>query len=154
MGDLIKQLKKRGRKKGQLKKYCKLPHCSRCDVRLWNGNGIHKSDGKFTSYCNNCNTDVAIIKNWKKKSIDEILSRIWWHGHMIELLYESRKERKNQMNKKVIRMLQSIAIVMINEDSKLIKKIHEVINDERDGYKFDFIGAVHNAKCLIKGKSY
>lgn len=86
-------MKKRGRKKGQLKTSCKLRHCSRCKDRLWNGNGTHIAGGGFASYCNKCNTIAANIKNWKKKTVGEILSQIWWYDHMTNILYETLEKK-------------------------------------------------------------
>lgn len=90
--------KKRGRKKGQTKRWCVLPHCSRCKERLHNDNGIKAPslNGGFTSYCKKCNTEVAIIKAWRKRGYGEIFSQIWKYYHLIGLLYEAveRKEGK------------------------------------------------------------
>ena len=58
------------------------------------------------------------------------------------------------MNTKVERLLDAMAIVLKDENPKLIAKLHEVINDKRDGYEFDFIAKVLNYKSFVKGKSY
>ena len=88
--------KKRGRKKGQLNKWCILPTCSRCSIRLHNGNAYKKSDGRFTSYCKECNIDRAIIQNWKKRSIEDINLQILKYYHLIDILDEviTIKERR------------------------------------------------------------
>jgi hypothetical protein len=76
------------------KAYCILPTCSRCYERLHNGNAYKRADGKFTTYCKECNVDEAIIKNWKQKSITEIKDRIEHYNHMIELLCETIKRKE------------------------------------------------------------
>ena len=58
------------------------------------------------------------------------------------------------MNQKVKRLLDSIAIVMKDEDRRLLDKVHAVICDELDGYDYDFISACLTARNFIKGKSY
>jgi hypothetical protein len=91
LGNLImkKQDRKRGRKKGQGNQFCVLPTCSRCYERLHDSNGYKRTDGLFTSYCRACNTEVAIINRWRKKSYQEIDDRIKHYDHMIELLFEA-----------------------------------------------------------------
>ena len=41
-------------------------------------------------------------------------------------------------NTKVNRMLQAIACELKNADEEMIEHLHAIINDERDGYNFDF----------------
>jgi acyl CoA:acetate/3-ketoacid CoA transferase alpha subunit len=88
--------KKRGRKPGQLNKWCKLPTCSRCSIRLHNGNAYKKANGQFTTYCRTCNTDVAIIKAWRNKGFGAIQDRIIHYEHMIELLLEATDQLKER----------------------------------------------------------
>ena len=42
------------------------------------------------------------------------------------------------MNKKVTGMLSALAVVLVDERPDLIKKVHDVINDKRDGYPYNF----------------
>ncbi len=58
------------------------------------------------------------------------------------------------MNKKVNRMLEAMAVVLKDEDENLINKLNEVINDNRDGYKFDLKVACNNYKVFVKGRSF
>jgi hypothetical protein len=76
------------------KDYCVLPTCSRCYKRLHNDNAYKRPNGRFTTYCKECNVEEAIIKNWKKKSFDAIRERINYYNHMIELLSETIKRKE------------------------------------------------------------
>lgn len=58
------------------------------------------------------------------------------------------------MNPKVKRLLDTLAIVMKDEDPRLIQKIHDVINDEVDGYEHNFKQVCHASHIMILGKSY
>lgn len=56
------------------------------------------------------------------------------------------------MNKKAARTFSAIAVAMIKLDKdhdNLIKDIHKIIADEKDGYpEFDFIATVNNFRCF------
>ena len=84
-------MKKRGRKKGQGNRWSKLPHCSRCNVRLHNGNCYKRSDGRFVTYCRTCNVDESIMKVWRGKPINQIDNQIKKYCHLIDLLIESKQ---------------------------------------------------------------
>ena len=58
------------------------------------------------------------------------------------------------MNQKVARMLNALAIVLKDERQSLINAVHEVVNDKRDGYDFDFKAAAENMRHFVKGKCY
>ncbi len=58
------------------------------------------------------------------------------------------------MNTKVKRMLKTIALVCKDENPNLIKAIHNVVVDKRDGYNFNFMQAALTARICVKGKSY
>ena len=53
-------------------------------------------------------------------------------------------------NSKVCRTLDAVAACVYDCSDNLIREIHAVITDERDGYEFDFVGAV-NAYRIITG---
>ena len=53
-------------------------------------------------------------------------------------------------NAKVNRMLDAMAVSCVNCTDRFVKEINHVINDERDGYNFDFIKAVYNYRRLIE----
>ncbi len=55
------------------------------------------------------------------------------------------------MNSKVKRLLDAMAVVMKDQDPKVIEQLHKVINDKRDGYNFDFTKACNSYKCFVKG---
>jgi len=55
------------------------------------------------------------------------------------------------MNTKVMRMLTALAIVLKDERQPLINAVHEVVNDKRDGYDFDFKAAAENMRHFVKG---
>ena len=55
------------------------------------------------------------------------------------------------MNNKVKRLLDAMAIVMKDENPKLIKRLDDVINDKRDGYKFDFTQCCKSYSYWVKG---
>lgn len=55
------------------------------------------------------------------------------------------------MNTKVKRLLSALAVVMKDESPALIEEVHKVINDERDGYNFDFKAEVDYFKSFIEG---
>ena len=61
-------------------------------------------------------------------------------------------------NSKVERMLQAMAVVLKDENSVLIKKLHKVIRDEYninpDGYSYNFVAMCENYKSIVKGRSY
>ena len=57
-------------------------------------------------------------------------------------------------NAKVIRMLKAMAVLMKDEDPALLLKMHKTINDEEDGYDFDFLGEVYSVQSQVQGKSY
>jgi len=80
---------KRGRKPGYKLPYCKLPHCSRCGDRLHNGNAYKRSNGRFIRHCKRCNTDVTIIKQWRRRAPEEIIQRICEYQHLEGLLLEA-----------------------------------------------------------------
>lgn len=88
--EMIDSLKKERKQKD----YCVLPTCSRCYERLHNDNAYKRPNGRFTTYCKECNVEEAIIKNWKKKSFDAIRERINYYNHMIELLNETIKRKE------------------------------------------------------------
>lgn len=83
-----KKPKKRGRKPGQLNKWSKLPFCSYCGVHIHSGNRIawDLKTGKPKSVCRDCNRDLGVIKAYRKKTDEEIIERIKWHEHQIQLL--------------------------------------------------------------------
>lgn len=62
--------------------------------------------------------------------------------------------KKVLINTKVERLLDAMAIVLKDENLKLIEKMHEVINDKKDGYQYDFISACASNRTWIHGKSY
>ena len=57
------------------------------------------------------------------------------------------------MNTKVKRMLDAIAIVMKDERPALIRAVHDVIADKRDGYPYNFMAVADSAKTFCKGSS-
>lgn len=62
-------------------------------------------------------------------------------------------------NKKVERLLQAMAVVMKDEDDRLIRRLDDVINDRfaktgRDGYAFDFVSACWSYRSMVQGKSW
>jgi len=83
-----KNPKKRGRKPGQGNSYCKLPFCSYCGIHIHSGNRIawDLRTGKPKSVCRDCNRDLGVIKSYRNKSDEEIIERIKWHEHQIQLL--------------------------------------------------------------------
>ena len=63
------------------------------------------------------------------------------------------------MNTKVKRVFEAMAVVLKDENPRLIKKLDNVINDryaERsgDGYPYNFESACGGFKRLVKGKSW
>jgi hypothetical protein len=85
-------------KNGSIRKqkdHCILPTCSRCSIRLHNGNSYKRADGKFTTYCRACNVDRTIIKKWKKKSYQKIDQQIKHYNHLISLLFEAAMEKED-----------------------------------------------------------
>lgn len=63
-------------------------------------------------------------------------------------------------NKKVERLLAALAVVVKDEEDELIKKMHDVIRDNKppaklcDGYDYNFIAMVNGVRTMVKGKSY
>ncbi len=55
-------------------------------------------------------------------------------------------------NSKVCRTLDVIAGCVYDCSDNLIKEIHTEITDERDGYEFDFIGAVNTYRIMLGSK--
>ena len=53
------------------------------------------------------------------------------------------------MNMKVERLLSALAVVLVDERSDLLIKIHDVINDKRDGYAFNFKARVESFRSLF-----
>ena len=95
--EAIDSLKKKTRKK---KDFCVLPTCSRCNERLHNRNSYKRADGRFITYCKPCNVNETIIKNWKKKSFNEINNQIKHYNHLIELLYEASNRKMKIIKRK------------------------------------------------------
>jgi hypothetical protein len=81
------------------KNFCVLPTCSRCSIRLHNGNTYKQSNGRFISHCKQCNKDRTIIKAWKKKSIEEINNQICKYYYLIDLLEEAIEEKTDKLKK-------------------------------------------------------
>ncbi len=57
-------------------------------------------------------------------------------------------------NTKVDRMLSALAIVVKDEKLSLIMAMDRVINDDQDGYGFNFTDTAVNARTWVQGKSY
>jgi len=95
LGLLIMKKNKDGSIRKQ-KDHCVLPTCSKCSIRLHNGNAYKRTNGQFTTYCRICNTDVAIIKAWRNKGFGAIQDRIIHYEHMIELLLEATDQLKER----------------------------------------------------------
>ncbi len=57
------------------------------------------------------------------------------------------------MNTKTKRLLDTLAIVLKDERLALIQAVHDIIADERDGYPYDFKGAVETMRCFCQGMS-
>jgi hypothetical protein len=76
------------------KSYCKLPYCSRCNVRLYNGNALKRSNGEFTSYCNHCNTDIGFMRRYKTMGIMEVINAIADYEYKLRLLNEVLEMKK------------------------------------------------------------
>ena len=53
------------------------------------------------------------------------------------------------MNKKTKRLLDAIAVTMYDQDDRLIKLLHKVIADGKDGYPYDFIATVNSFRVLL-----
>ena len=53
-------------------------------------------------------------------------------------------------NSKVTRLLKALAIELKDLHDEKIIRIHDIINDERDGYIFNFIQCIDSANILIK----
>ncbi len=52
-------------------------------------------------------------------------------------------------NTKVNRLLEAMAVILHDNSDITIKELHAVINDERDGYNFDFIAACNSYRNLL-----
>ena len=52
-------------------------------------------------------------------------------------------------NTKVNRLLGALAVELRGLDDNVIVRIHNIINDDLDGYDFDFIGAVNSFRSFI-----
>ncbi|KKM66145.1 hypothetical protein LCGC14_1484080 [marine sediment metagenome] len=55
-------------------------------------------------------------------------------------------------NSKVCRTLDAIAACVYDCSDNLIREIHAGITDERDGYEFDFVGAVNTYRIMLGSK--
>ena len=53
------------------------------------------------------------------------------------------------MNRKVERMLSALAVVLVDERPDLIIKVHDVINDKRDGYPYNFKAQVESFRSFF-----
>lgn len=54
-------------------------------------------------------------------------------------------------NSKVNRMLAALAIELRNLPDEKIKRIHDIINDKQDGYKFDFKATCESMRVFVQG---
>jgi len=72
----------------KVKPYCVLPTCSRCGVRQGSWNSIRISNGRFASYCNDCNTDTGFMKRYRRLTQAEVLTEVRRLKHHICLLRE------------------------------------------------------------------
>lgn len=70
------------------KSYSVIPTCSRCGVRQGSWNSIRIASGRFSSYCNECNTDVGFMRRYKNKSQAEVLQEVNRFEHYVSLLRE------------------------------------------------------------------
>ena len=52
-------------------------------------------------------------------------------------------------NSKVNRMLSALAVELRELPDEQIKSIHKLINDDIDGYNFDFISEVNSMRCFV-----
>jgi transcription elongation factor Elf1 len=76
------------KRKRKSKGYCVLPTCSRCGERLHRGNAIKRSNGRYTSYCKDCNAEVAVLKRYKNMPLSKRLEAIKEHERLIALIEE------------------------------------------------------------------
>ena len=53
------------------------------------------------------------------------------------------------MNRKVTRILSALAVVLVDERPDLIIKVHDVINDKRDGYPYNFKAQVESFRSFF-----
>jgi len=70
------------------KPYSILPTCSRCGVRQGSWNSIRIANGRFASYCNDCNTDVGFMRRYRNLPQYKISDEIRRLKHHIFLLKE------------------------------------------------------------------
>ena len=53
------------------------------------------------------------------------------------------------MNRRVERMLSALAVVLVDERPELLIKVHNVINDKRDGYPYNFKAQVESFRSFF-----
>jgi hypothetical protein len=53
------------------------------------------------------------------------------------------------MNRRVERLLSALAVVMVDERPDLLIKVHDVINDKKDGYPYDFKAQVESFRSFF-----
>jgi hypothetical protein len=56
------------------------------------------------------------------------------------------------VNKKVNRTLSTIALIVKDLPDSKIQEIHDAINDNRDGYDYNFKQAVEHYKAFVQGQ--
>jgi hypothetical protein len=54
-------------------------------------------------------------------------------------------------NTKVERLLRALAVELKDLSDDKIKKIHDMINDNSDGYNFDFVSEVNSIRYFVIG---
>ena len=53
-------------------------------------------------------------------------------------------------NSKVNRTLSTLALILKDLPNTKIQELHQAINDDRDGYSFNFKQEVENYRCFVK----
>ena len=54
-------------------------------------------------------------------------------------------------NTKVSRLLDAMAVTLCDLPDETVKELHATINDDRDGYEFDFVSAINGYRHLTVG---